>query len=135
MSGFEGYAVFLHEQAIEMFGEPIKPYLSEGERGVHILCREVDTSGSFVEMTMDGHDPEGPPVDIELIVPSNSVRMIVSVRSDGVFGFVPRSAPRGSVVEPGLQLPPVGPTAEPASAPSEALPAAGAAANRDEIEG
>jgi hypothetical protein len=120
MGDFQGYAVFLHEQAIEVFGEAIKPYLSDGERGTHILCREIDTSGAFVEMTLDGHGPDGRSVDIELMVPGNAVRMIVSARSDGEFGFAPRSSAPGVIVEPGL--PAVGPTAAPADAPPQQLP-------------
>lgn len=125
MSDFQGYAVYLHEQAAEVFGAAIKPYLSEGERGTHILCREIDTSGAFVEMTLDGHDADGRTVDIELMVPGNAVRMIVSARSDGEFGFVPRSVGRGVMLEPGMRLPPVGPTAAPVDAPPQQVPGAG----------
>lgn len=117
MSDLNGYAVFFHAQALEILGEAIKPYLLDGPTGQHVACREVDTSGSFVEMMLDGRDPEGRRVDLELAVPVNMVRMIVSARTDGRFGFTPRAVTAGEPV-----LPAVGPTAAPAAAPPEAMP-------------
>jgi len=113
-----GYAVFFFPQALEALGEAIKPYLLEGPAGLHVLCREIDTAGALIEMTLDGQSPEGKRVDLELMVPTNMVRMIVSARSDGSFGFGPR------VVAPMATLPPAGPSAAPAKAPPEAIPPA-----------
>jgi hypothetical protein len=59
-------------------------------------------------------------VKLELMIPSAMVRMIVSVRSDESFGFVPRLA---KVAMP--TLPPAASTAAPADAPpATASPAA-----------
>ncbi|CAA9352883.1 MAG: hypothetical protein AVDCRST_MAG71-2861 [uncultured Lysobacter sp.] len=120
MSDGNGYAVYFHPQALEVLGDAIKAYLLEGPTGPHVACREVDTGGSFVEMTLDGRDAQGQRVDLELIVPLNMVRMIVSARSEDRFGFAPRAA---VPVEPAL--PPVGPTGAPVEAPSEAVPDTG----------
>lgn len=117
MSEGNGYAVFFHAQALEILGEAIKPYLLDGPVGLHVACREVDTGGSFVEMMLDGRDGDGRRVDLELIVPVNMVRMIVSARTDERFGFMPHPTAAAEPV-----LPPVGPTGTPAAAPSEALP-------------
>jgi hypothetical protein len=38
-------------------------------------------------MTLEGHAPDGRTVELELMVPGNMVRMIVSARSDTDFGF------------------------------------------------
>ncbi|MBW3549497.1 MAG: hypothetical protein KY442_01365 [Proteobacteria bacterium] len=95
----QGYAVFLFPQALEVLGEAIKPYLQEGKGGPHVLCQEIDTAGALIEMTLDGHTVSGEPVELELMVPSSMVRMIVSARSDEAFGFGPR---------PVTQLPAVG---------------------------
>ncbi len=92
MDDTTGYAVFLFPQALEALGDAIKPYLLEGAGGTHVLCREIDTGGAFIEMALDGIDGEGKPVKLELMIPSAMVRMIVSVRSDELFGFVPRIA-------------------------------------------
>ena len=43
----------------EALGEAIKPYLQEGPLGPHIPCREVDTSGAFVELTVEGQNAQG----------------------------------------------------------------------------
>lgn len=112
-----GYAVFFFEQAIELLGEALKPYLVEGKAGLHVACREVDTSGSLIEMTLDGRDDRGRTCDIELMVPVSMVRMIVSARGDDVFGFVPRAQ---TPIEPAL--PPLGPTAAPVEAPPQQVP-------------
>ncbi|MEG3193014.1 hypothetical protein [Lysobacter sp. D1-1-M9] len=107
----QGYAVFLFPQALEALGEAIKPYLQDGKGGPHVLCQEIDTAGALIEMTLDGHTVSGEPVELELMVPSSMVRMIVSARSDEAFGFGPR---------PVTQLPAVGPGETGAEPPTDA---------------
>ena len=121
MNDTAGYAVYLFPQALEALGDAIKPYLQEGPGGSHVLCREVDTGGALIEMTLDGLGSDGKSVQLELMIPSNMVRMIVSARSDGAFGFGPRIAAMAMAM---TSLPPVGPTAAPADAPSEVVLAA-----------
>ncbi len=87
MSDLTLYAVFFHPAALEALGEPIKPYLSEGPYGSHVVCREIDSGGAFFEMTIEGRDSEGHLIEVELMVPSAMVRMVVSTHSDGLFGF------------------------------------------------
>ena len=45
MNANVGYAVFFFPQALEALGDAIKPYLVEGQGGLHVLCREIDTAG------------------------------------------------------------------------------------------
>ena len=119
MNDMHGYFVFFHPQALDVLGDPIKPYLlGEGDNR-HVLCREVDTGGALFEMTLNGQTPDGRMVQIELMVPGSMVRMIVSAQSDEHFGFQPRGA--GAPVQ---ALPPVGPTAAPAQAAPQAVPTA-----------
>ena len=101
MNETNGYAVFFFPPALEALGDAIKPYLQDGPIGPHVLCREIDTGGSLIEMALDGISSEGASVQIELMVPGSMVRMIVSSQSDGTFGFGPRmqAAP--------VELPPV----------------------------
>ena len=84
MNESAGYAVFFFAPALEALGDAIKPYLQDGPAGPHVPCREVDTAGAFIELTLEGRTPEGRQVELELMVPGNMVRMIVSARSDGV---------------------------------------------------
>jgi hypothetical protein len=93
MNGNEGYAVFFFPPALEALGEAIKPYLTEGPAGAHVLCKEIDTAGALIEMTLEAHAADGKTSLIELMVPGSLVRMIVSAHSDGSFGFGPRKAP------------------------------------------
>jgi len=81
------YAVFIHPGALEALGDAIKPYLSDGPHGKHVVCREIDSGGAFFEMLLEGTTAEGKPVELELMIPSNMVQMVVSTHSDGVFGF------------------------------------------------
>lgn len=90
MSETSGYAVFLFPQALDALGDAIKPYLQTGPAGPFVPCREVDTGGAFIEMTLEGRGPDGREVALELMVPGNMVRMIVSARSDSDFGFYDR---------------------------------------------
>lgn len=87
MSDLTMYAVFMHPAALEALGEPMKPYLSDGPYGPHVMCREIDSGGAFFEMTIEGRDAENRPLEVELMVPSAMVRMVVSTHSDGLFGF------------------------------------------------
>lgn len=86
----QGYAVFLYPQALEVLGTAIRPYMQDGPHGPHVLCSAIDTGGALIEMTLEGRTPEGQAFAVELMIPANMVRMIVSARSDGVFGFGPR---------------------------------------------
>lgn len=90
MTGSGGYAVFFYEQALEVLGEAVKPYLQDGPVGTHVACHEVDTAGGFTEMTLRGTTNDGREATVELMVPSSMVRMIVSSQQDGAFGFRPR---------------------------------------------
>ncbi len=102
MNESAGYAVFFFPPALEALGDAIKPYLQDGPAGVHVPCREVDTGGAFIEMTLQGRSNDGHDIALELMVPGNMVRMIVSARSDAEFGFYDRSRASHVLVEPGL---------------------------------
>ena len=121
MNEWSGYAVFFFPPALEALGDAVKPYLQEGPAGPFVQCREVDTGGAFIEMTLDGRTPEGREVSLDLMVPSGMVRMIVSTQNEAAFGFGLR---RDESAE--HALPVIGPTAEPATAPPDALPATAA---------
>lgn len=92
MSDFNGYAVFFFPNAMEALGETIKPYLQDSPGGPHILCRDIDVGGSLAQLTLEGRTTDGRELDLELMFPTNMVRMIVSARSDPSFGFGPRTA-------------------------------------------
>lgn len=92
MTDFNGYAVFFFPQALEALGGALKPYLQEGAGEPHVLCREIDAGGPLIQLTMDGRTSSGQAIDLELMLPTNMIRMIVSARSDPAFGFGPRTA-------------------------------------------
>ena len=96
MDGNDGYAVFFFPQALEALGDAIKPYLRDGAAGPHVMCNGIDTGGSLIEMTLHGTTNDGEQVELELMVPTGMVRMIVSAHSDEMFGFGPH-AMRGAV--------------------------------------
>ena len=105
MNESNGYAVFFFPQALEALGEAVKPYLSDSPAGPHIVCKEIDTGGALIEMTLQGVTAEGKTVQLELMVPGSMVRMIVSSQSDGSFGFGPRITP-SPIAMPGPELEP-----------------------------
>ena len=113
MNDSNGYAVFFFAPALEALGDAIKPYLQDGPVGLHVPCREVDTGGAFIEMTLQGQAPDGRVIALELMVPGNMVRMIVSAHSDNEFGFYDRNRPQ-AMLEPGM----------PVIAPPDATPGA-----------
>ncbi len=108
------YAVFIHPAALEALGEPIKPYLSIGPYGTHVMCREIDSGGAFFEMTIEGRDGEGRLIEVELMIPSAMVQMVVSTHSDGMFGFHhARDVDRGVLPKPANAAPAQSPTRDP----------------------
>lgn len=114
MNDSSGYAVFFFPNALEALGEAIKPYLQDGPLGAHIPCREVDTSGAFVELTVEGQTAQGQKVALDLMVPGSMVRMIVSAHGDNEFGFHARGKP--AMLEPGMQAQADATNAQPAVA-------------------
>jgi hypothetical protein len=82
------YAVYFHANALEALGDPIKPFLTQGANGPHLLCTEIDTGGSFAELMVDGRNAEGKKIETEVMVPVGMIRLIISLsHEDGVFGF------------------------------------------------
>ena len=69
MNDANGYAVFFFPQALEALGEAIAPYLQDGPAGPHVVCNEIDTAGSLIEMTIRGTNSEGKVGVLELMVP------------------------------------------------------------------
>ena len=94
--------MFFFPPAFEALGDAIKPYLQDGPAGVHVPCREIDTGGAFIEMTLQGRTDDGQDISLELMVPGAMVRMIVSARSNAEFGFYDRSRAAQVMVEPGM---------------------------------
>ncbi|WP_449654870.1 hypothetical protein [Thermomonas sp.] len=128
MNDSAGYAVFFFPPALEALGDAIKPYLQDGPAGMHVPCREIDTGGAFIEMTLQGRTNDGHDISLELMVPGAMVRMIVSARSNAEFGFYDRSRVSHVLVEPGLAPSEAGsdeavPEFAPAGAAAEATPA------------
>jgi len=110
------FAVFLHQPAIEALGAAIKPYLVESPAGPHLQCVEIDSGGALFEMRLVGKDEAGKTVEVDLMLPIAMIKLVLSVRRDGEFGF-------------GLRKP--GPIATPAAdgvvaAPSTVAPGAAA---------
>ncbi|OGT56958.1 MAG: hypothetical protein A3E01_12730 [Gammaproteobacteria bacterium RIFCSPHIGHO2_12_FULL_63_22] len=82
------YAVYFHPQAIDVMGEAIKPYLTESAEGKHVLCHEIDTSGTFCEMTLVKTNEKGKPVECEVMIPSGMIRLVIAITGDETdFGF------------------------------------------------
>jgi hypothetical protein len=82
------YAVFLYPQALEALGEPIKPYVRDAPLGPHIVCAEIDASGPFFGMTLEGQGAQGQPLSLEIMVPSSMVRLVMSMHGEHEVGFV-----------------------------------------------
>ena len=82
------YAVYFHENALEVLGEAIKPYLTQHPNGAHLLCVDIDTGGSLCELNVVGTTAEGKPYQCEIMVPVGMIRLVLSVGADDqAFGF------------------------------------------------
>ncbi|HOV59129.1 MAG TPA: hypothetical protein PLN91_14720 [Rhodanobacteraceae bacterium] len=81
------YAVFLFPQALEALGDPIRPYVTDGPGGPHIVCAEVDSSGALFGMTLAGKDANGKPLELEIMLPHAMVKLVMSVHGEHAIGF------------------------------------------------
>jgi hypothetical protein len=88
MTDTPNFAVFLYPQALEALGEPIKPYVRDAAAGPHIVCTEIDASGPFFGMTLLGHGVKGEALELEIMVPSSMVRLVMSMHGEHEIGFV-----------------------------------------------
>jgi hypothetical protein len=82
------YAVFLYPTALEALGEPIKPYVREAPQGQHIVCAEIDASGPFFGMTLEGQGAQGQALSLEIMVPTSMVRLVMSMHGEHEIGFI-----------------------------------------------
>jgi hypothetical protein len=88
MTELHTYAVYFHPQALDVLGEPIAPFLTDSPGGKYLLCREIDTGGAFCELELAGNNPEGKPLDVQLMVPTGMIRLVISTAGTEVdFGF------------------------------------------------
>lgn len=127
MGGDSGYAIFLFPQALDALGVAIHPYLlPTSQDGPHLLCRGVDISGAFAELELLGQTGDGRELRVELMLPANMIRMVVSVQGDEQFGFMPRPLPAAAsaAAQPATATPAAPPAAPPpAPSPITASPA------------
>lgn len=82
------YAVLLFPQAIDALGPLISPYLREAPGGQHFVCSEVDASGPLFGMTLVGKGPRGEPLELEIMLPTSMVRLVMSMHGEHEIGFV-----------------------------------------------
>jgi len=88
MAEHRNYAVYFHASAIEVLGEAFKPFLVEGPEGAHVMCKDIDTAGSFCEMTVVHTNEKGKPVECEVMVPAGMVRLVLATSgAETDFGF------------------------------------------------
>ena len=88
MTELHTYAVYFHPQALDVLGDAILPYLSESAAGKYLSCREIDTGGSFCELELAGTNAEGKPLDVQLMIPTGMIRLVISTAGTEVdFGF------------------------------------------------
>ena len=127
--------MFFFPNAIEALGDAMRPYLQDSPGGPHILCRDIDVGGALAELTLEGRTTDGRELDLELMFPTNMVRMIVSARTDPAFGFGPRTAvapapAQAPVIDDEAPGPAHAPEAKPSKAGGKASKASGRKAAR-----
>ena len=82
------YAVYFHANALEALGDAIKPFLSQGPNGPHVVCAEIDTGGALCELTVEQANSEGKTITTEVMLPVAMIRLVLSLGGDdGSFGF------------------------------------------------
>ena len=81
------YAVYLFPNALESFGDAVKPYLTDGPFGEHVRCTRVDTGGALFQMFISALDSTGAAIEYEIMIPIGMVRLVLSTHDDPDFGF------------------------------------------------
>jgi hypothetical protein len=82
--------VLLTEDAYEILGEAIAPYVSEGAIGKYIYCKSAQQNGSFLDMIFSPGMAKGSNSgDIRISIPIGFVRFIASSDERLPIGFSP----------------------------------------------
>jgi hypothetical protein len=82
------YAVYFHIASLDVLGDAITPYLTDAPEGKHLRCKEIDSAGGFFQSSLAGTSADGKPLDVDLLVPSSMIRLVVSASSSEIeFGF------------------------------------------------
>ena len=82
------YAVYFHIASLDVLGDAITPYLTDAPEGKHLRCKEIDSAGGFFQASLAGTSADGKPLDVDLLVPSSMIRLVVSASSSEIeFGF------------------------------------------------
>lgn len=82
------YSVYFHPQALDALGDAIKPYLTDSPAGLFLCCKDIDTGGAFCELNLAGNSADGKPLDVEVMVPTNMIRLVISDKGNEIdFGF------------------------------------------------
>ena len=66
------------DDAINELGEDIKPYLTEGQHGLYLYCKDVDMSQPYLHMVADYRGQDCEPFELEIYVPHHYVKLIAS---------------------------------------------------------
>ena len=82
------YAVYFHSPSLDVLGDAVKPYLTDAPEGKHLRCKEIDSAGGFFECELAGAGPDGKPLDVDMLIPSSMIRLVVSLSGSEIdFGF------------------------------------------------
>lgn len=84
------YSVYLVDKAADALGPIVAPFLKKDDSGDHFIASEVDTGGSFCELTLHGQSAEGTPLNVEIMIPMGMIRLIISDTLQERIGFQAR---------------------------------------------
>jgi len=82
------WGVILTDDAINELGEDIKPYLTEGQHGLYLFCKDVDMSQRYLHIVAEYQEPDCEPCELEIYVPHHYVKLIASSTDKNKIGFL-----------------------------------------------
>ena len=66
----------------------LKPYLSKGEIGLYLYCKQVDMGNPYLRMIVDYQNPDGSTFETEIYVPHHYIKFIVAGHEKKQIGFL-----------------------------------------------
>lgn len=82
------WGVLFTDAGLNDLGEALKPYLSNGQIGPYLYCKQVEMTQPFFRMVADYPNPDDKGFETEIYVPYHYIKFVVAGTDRKKIGFM-----------------------------------------------
>jgi hypothetical protein len=82
------WGVLFTSAGLSELGDGLKPYLSNGDIGLYMYCKQVDMGQPYFRMVVDYQNPDGSKFETEIYVPHHYIKLVVAGTERKQIGFL-----------------------------------------------